>query len=142
MKKFEFELEEILNIRRFEQQHAEVELGKALAEEKRVQDKIDNLAMQQVTVKQQMKGCTNFSDIINSNQFYAFVKKQTDFLLNQMAELKLVSEQKRAVLRNAMQKTDSLEKLKEQQLEDYKAEVKRIEQLELDNIVTTRYKNE
>ena len=89
-----------------------------------------------------MKGCTNFSDIINANQFYAFVKKQTDFLLNQMAELKLVSEQKRAVLRNAMQKTDSLEKLKEQQLEDYKAEVKRVEQLELDNIVTTRYKNE
>ena len=64
MKKFEFELEEILNIRRFEQQQAEVELGKALAEEKKVQDKIDNLAMQQVTVKQQMKGCTNFSDII------------------------------------------------------------------------------
>ena len=31
MKKFEFELEEILNIRRFEQQQAEVELGKALA---------------------------------------------------------------------------------------------------------------
>ena len=59
-----------------------------------------------------------------------------------MAELKLVSEQKRVVLRNAMQKTDSLEKLKEQQLEEYKAEVKRIEQLELDNIVTTRYKNE
>ena len=57
MKKFEFELEEILNIRRFEQQQAEVELGKALAEEKKVQDKIDNLAMQQVTVKQQMKGC-------------------------------------------------------------------------------------
>ncbi len=142
MKKFEFELEEILNIRRFEQQQAEVELGKALAEEKKVQDKIDNLAMQQVTVKQQMKGCTNFSDIINANQFYAFVKKQTDFLLNQMAELKLVSEQKRDVLRNAMQKTDSLEKLKEQQLEEYKAEVKRIERLELDNIVTTRYKNE
>lgn len=142
MKKFEFELEEILNIRRFEQQQAEVELGKALAEEKKIQDKIDNLAMQQVTVKQQMKGCTNFSDIINANQFYALVKKQTDFLLNQMAELKLVSEQKRAVLRNAMQKTDSLEKLKEQQLEEYKAEVKRIEQLELDNIVTTRYKNE
>ena len=142
MKKFEFELEEILNIRRFEQQQAEVELGKALAEEKKVQDKIDNLAMQQVTVKQQMKGCTNFSDIINANQFYSFVKKQTDFLLNQMAELKLVSEQKRAVLRNAMQKTDSLEKLKEQQLEEYKAEVKRIEQMELDNIVTTRYKNE
>lgn len=140
MKKFEFELEEILNIRRFEQQQAEVELGKALAEEKKVQDKIDNLAMQQVTVKQQMKGCTNFSDIINANQFYAFVKKQTDFLLNQMAELKLVSEQKRDVLRNAMQKTDSLEKLKEQQLEEYKAEVKRIEKLELDNIVTTRYK--
>ena len=43
MKKFEFELEEILNIRRFEQQQAEVELGKALAEEKKVQDKIDNL---------------------------------------------------------------------------------------------------
>ena len=38
MKKFQFELEEILNIRKFEQQQAEIELGKALASENEIQN--------------------------------------------------------------------------------------------------------
>lgn len=138
MKKFNFELEEILNIRRFQQQQAEAELGKALAEEKKVQDKLDVLAARQVQVKNEMKGSVNFTDIANANQFYSYVRNQSESLLKELAELKLVSEQKREALKQAMQKTDSLEKLKEQQKDEYLAEQKKKEMREVDDIVTSR----
>ena len=54
MKKFQFELEEILNIRKFEQQQAEIELGKALASENEIQSKLNALAMQQASVQKQL----------------------------------------------------------------------------------------
>ncbi|MEE1213151.1 MAG: flagellar export protein FliJ [Treponema sp.] len=138
MKKFVFELEEILNIRRFQQQQAEAELGKALAEEKKVQDRLDDLAARQVYVKNEMKGSVNFTDIANANQFYSYVRNQSESLLKELAELKLVSEQKREELKKAMQKTDSLEKLKEQQKDEYVADQKKKEVHEIDDIVTSR----
>ena len=109
MKKFQFELEEILNIRKFEQQQAEIELGKALASENEIQSKLNALAMQHASVQKQMSGSTDFYDITNANQFYAFVRNQSECLLNELAKAKLISDEKRSILKEAMQKVDSLE---------------------------------
>lgn len=138
MKKFVFELENILDIRRFQQQQAEIELGKALAEEKEVQDQLDRLAKQKVQVSSAMKGSVNFADIANANQFYAFVRNRSELLMNELAQLKLVTDEKRNALQKAMQKTDSLENLKEQQKEEFVAAEKKREMREIDDIVTTR----
>ena len=85
-----------------------------------------------------MKGSVNFTDIANANQFYSYVRNQSESLLKELAELKLVSEQKREELKKAMQKTDSLEKLKEQQKDEYMADQKKKEMHEIDDIVTSR----
>ena len=60
MKKFSFELEDVLNFRKFERQQAEIELGKALAVEREIQDKLDYLAAQQVEVAEKSKGSKDF----------------------------------------------------------------------------------
>lgn len=139
MQKFKFELQDVLQFRIFEQKQAEVELGKALACEKEIQDNLDTLAGQLADSKRIIKGSTDFYAINDSIKFQQFVKKQTEYLLNKMAEAKLVSEQKREILKKCMQKTDALEKLKEKQLEEWK----RAENLEdddfSDDIVTGRY---
>lgn len=139
MQKFKFELQDVLQFRIFEQKQAEVELGKALASEKEIQDNLDTLAGQLAESKRIMKGSTDFYAINDSIKFQQFVKKQTEYLLNKMAEAKLVSEQKREILKKCMQKTDALEKLKEKQMEEWK----RAENLEdddfSDDIVTGRY---
>ena len=139
MQKFKFELQDVLQFRIFEQKQAEVELGKALACEKKIQDNLDTLAGQLAESKRIMKGSTDFYAINDSIKFQHFVKKQTEYLLNNMAEAKLVSEQKREILKKCMQKTDALEKLKEKQMEEWK----RAENLEdddfSDDIVTGRY---
>lgn len=140
MKKFIFELEEILNVRTFEQQQAEVELGKALAEEQRIQNQLDNLAMSQIKTQKEMKGSTNFLDIANASQFYAYVRNQKEKLLSELAQAKIITEEKRNILKSAIQKTDALKDLKEQQFYEFKEEAKRREQIEMDNIVTGRFK--
>lgn len=139
MKKFVFELQEILDIRKFQQQEAEAELGKALAEEKKIQDQLDGLAQKKVSVENMMKGSTNFSDIVNANQYYSFVKKQSEVYLQQLSEAKLVSEQKREILKQCMQKTDALEQLKTTQEEEYKEEAKRQEAKVIDDLVNGRF---
>ncbi len=140
MKKFIFELEEILSVRTFEQQQAEVELGKALAEEQRIQNQLDNLAMNQIKTQKEMKGSTNFLDIANASQFYTYVRNQKEKLLSELTQAKIITEEKRNILKSAIQKTDALKDLKEQQFSEFKEEAKRREQIEMDNIVTGRFK--
>lgn len=138
MKKFSYELEDVLIYRRYEQQQAEIELGKALAAEKEIQDKLDALALQKATVQKQMKGSTDPMAVINAGNFYSFVKKQSEFLFEKIAEAKLVSDQKREVLKACMQKTDALEELKKVKFEEYKRMVQDEEDKEIDDIVTSR----
>ena len=55
MKKFKFELEDILKFRKFEQHQAEVELGKALAVEQEIQSNLDNLAQQKYAASEYLQ---------------------------------------------------------------------------------------
>ena len=140
MKRFRFELEDVLQFRKFERQQAEIELGKALAVEREIQDKLDNLAAQQVEVAEKSKGSKDFQDIANAYRFYDFVRAQTEYLMNEMSKAKIVSDEKREILRAAMQKDDALERLKDEQLEEYRnAEILEADNI-IDDIVTARFR--
>ena len=120
MKKFSFELEKVLEFRNFEKEQAEGELAKALAVENEINNNLNTIARQYTAVKASMKGSSEFSDLIAQSQFYNLLNYQKEELLKQLAEAKLVTEQKRDVLRECMKKTTALEKLKEKQLADWK----------------------
>ena len=120
MKKFSFELEKVLEYRNFEKQQAEGELAKALAVETQINDNLKKIAENYAAVKAQMKGNLNFQDVMAQSQYNNLLEYQKEELLKQLAEAKLVSEQKREVLRECMKKTTALEKLKEKQLADWK----------------------
>ena len=111
MKKFVFELQKVLEFRDFEKQQAEGELAKALAVETEIND---------AAVKASMKGNLNFQDVMAQSQYNNLLEYQKEELLKQLAQAKLVTEQKREVLRECMKKTTALEKLKEKQLADWK----------------------
>ncbi len=139
MKKFVFELEDVLSFRKIEQQQAEAELAKALAAEREVQNMIDSLAMQQVKTAKSMEGSTDFLAIAQANEFYGFIRAKTEELLSEITKLKVISDEKREKLRLCMQRTESLEKLKEKQKEDFISFQKKAEAKEIDNIVTSRF---
>ena len=120
MKKFTFELQKVLEYRNFEKQQAEGELAKALAVETQINENLKKIAENYAAVKAQMKGSLNFQDMMAHDQYNKLLEYQKEELLKQLAQAKLVTEQKRAVLRECMKKTTALEKLKEQQLAEWK----------------------
>lgn len=139
MKKFVFDLQDILDIRKFEQQQAEIELGKALGVENEIQQKLNALAVRQASIQKTMKGSTDFNDIASANQFYSYVRTSSEELMNQMAQAKLITEQKRKILKECMKKTDALESLKESEEQEFNQELKRQEAKQIDDIVTGRF---
>ena len=80
MTKFKFELQDILEAKKFEQTQAENELGKALAAEKEIQDKLDLLAEQKNVMQQSVRNTKYFNQIVTANNFSVFVRKQSEFL--------------------------------------------------------------
>ena len=124
-KKFSFELQDILDFRNFEKEQAEGELAKAIAVETEIQDKLNNIATQFVSLKKTADTLTDFEDIAAANKHKSFLEYQKEELLKQLAEAQLVTAQKRAVLAEVMKKTTALEKLKEKQEAVYKAQLEK-----------------
>ncbi len=139
MKKFVFELEQLLNLRKYEQDQAQIELGKAVQAEQQIQDGLDQLARQYVATKRMTAGQTDFGAISQTQQFYQFIKLQQEKLMEDMAKAKIVTEEKRAAFNEAMQKHEAIKKLKERQYEIFKDEQRKIEAKATDDIVTSKY---
>lgn len=125
MKKFSFELQDVLEYRSYEQEQAEAELGKALAVENEINQNLELLAQQLVNAKEQSKNSRDVQDFIAFSQFSKLVDFQKEELLKQLAQAKIVTEEKRQILMECMKKTSALEKLKEKQLEEYNQAVKK-----------------
>ena len=66
------------------------------------------------------RGSTDFNDIARANDFYVLLDQQKAYLLEKLAEAKLVSEQRRKEMQEAMQKTEGLRKLRERQFDEYR----------------------
>lgn len=128
-----------MSLRKYEQEQAQIELGKAVSVETKIQADLDALAEQYATVKKLGEGERDFAKIAEAQQFYSFVKYQQEQLFAQMAQAKLVTEKKRAAFNAAMQKTESLKKLRERKLEEHKAAQKKEEAKFLDDISTYKY---
>lgn len=134
MKKFKFELEQVLEIRTFEQQQAEGELAKCIAVENEINENLAIIANQYDALKKSTKGSLDFSEMMGQSQYANLLDYQKEQLLLQLAQAKLETEEKRKVLTECMKKTSALEKMKELQYEDYKLELnqkenRRIEEL-------------
>jgi len=138
MKRFVFELEQVLEIRNFEKQKAESELAKCLAVESEINNNLEIIAQQYIALKAKMKGNLDFSSVVSQGQYTNLLNYQKEELLKQLAEAKLVTQQKKEILGECIKKTTALEKMKEAQFEEYKAEIKKAEQKRIEEIATIK----
>ena len=134
MKKFKFELEQVLEIHEFERQQAEGELSKCIAVENEINENLAIITNQYDALKKSTKGSLDFSEMMGQSQYANLLDYQKEQLLLQLAQAKLETEEKRKILTECMKKTSALEKMKELQYEDYKLELnqkenRRIEEL-------------
>ena len=133
-KAFKFELQDVLDFRNFEKEEAQNELAKALAVETQINNNLQIIASQFLSVKNQLDTYTDFEDIAAGNRRKELLELQKEEQLKQLAQAKLVSDEKRAVLAEIMKKTTALEKLKEKQLESWKEEENRKEEEMIDDL--------
>lgn len=138
MKKFSFELEKVLEFREFERSQAEGELAKALAVEHEIEENLKLIAQQYAAVKQQMKGSRSIEDVFSQSQYNKLLEVQKEELLRQLTEAKMVSEEKRNILKECMKKTSALEKMKELQFAEYKEQVKLEENKRLEELASIK----
>lgn len=140
MTKFKFELQDVLDLRNYEKEAAENELSKALDVEAQINNELEYIASEYVRVKQLMKGSRDIDDIICQNNFFKFLDSKKEDALGRLAEAKIITDQKRVVLMECMKKTTALEKLKEKQTADFKADEDYRESEFIDDLATSRYK--
>lgn len=138
MKKFKFELEKILEFRDFEKQQAEGDLAKALAVETEIQNNLKKIAEQYAALDKYMSGSLDFNDMVSMSRNKSLLNYQKEELLKQLAQAKLVSEEKRKILQECMKKTSALEKMKEIQLNQYKEELKQAEKKRLQALAVSK----
>ena len=140
MKKYSFELEDILEYKKFDQEQAEQEFAKALSVENEIQQKIEYIAQQYLITKEKFKNTKNFDLIISQNQYFNLLDFQKEELLKELAQAKIITEQKKEILQEKMKATSALEKLKELDKEEYDQLVNFAENEFIDDLATTHYK--
>ena len=138
MQKFVFNMQKILNLRKFEEKQAQAELGKAVSAETRIQDTLNLIARQNVQTVQNASGIKNPLELYNLNNYLRLLSQRKEKLLQELAQAHIETEQKREKMREAMLKVKSLEKLKEVRQNEWAQENKRREEKELDDIANSK----
>ncbi|MBS7240962.1 MAG: flagellar export protein FliJ [Treponema sp.] len=138
MKKFQFKMQKILDLRKFEQQQAEAELGIANAEVARIQRELDNIAMQKVRTSKANEGQTDFYILTQMERYFVGLDIKKEIFLQKMVQAQMVADEKRAVVLECMKKTKSLEKLRDKHFEAWKKETLRQEEIAVDDVVTAK----
>jgi len=141
MKKFRFDLQDVLEVRKFEEDAATAELAKALAVENEIQNKLNTIALQYTQTKNSMKGNLNGMEYISAHQYFKLLEYQKEELFKELAEANIVTEEKRKILAGVMQKVQALETLKEDELKAYKKALNQEEEDQADEINTIRFNN-
>lgn len=139
MKQFAFSLEKILDLRKFEKKQAEAELGKALSEENRIQNQLNDIAEARVFTNNDSDGVHDIFNLMRNQQYLQLLKIRENQYLNDLSQAKIVSESKRTVLIEAMKKEKVLTKLKEAKLAEYNKSLNKAEDIANDDVVTARY---
>lgn len=139
MKKFEFSLQKILELREFQKKQAEIDLGKANSELQKIKNKLEILAQNLLSMKKEYDSTTDFNYQISLLNYKSMLENEKESLLEEMAKIQLIVDEKKEVLKEAMKKTTVLEKLKEKKFNEWKKEMEKIEELENEDIIGSSY---
>ncbi len=139
MKRFNFSLEKVLELRVFEQDQAQNELGKANAEVARIQRELDEIAVALVNLAKQYDSTDDFSFHVQSQNYKFFLEQKKEKLLEEIVQAQMIADEKREIVRDAMQKVKVLEKMKEKKVLQWKKENQKMEDNATDEAVTARF---
>jgi flagellar FliJ protein len=121
MKRFVFKLEKILQLRKYEEQEAKIELGRALGALTAVETRIRSLAEERARTAAAQFSPSHSAAMIRQYMFYLLrLDNRKEELLKDAALAEQKAEEAREAFKLAFQNRQLLDKLKEKQEKEYK----------------------
>lgn len=113
MKKFQYSLQKVLNLRVFYEKEAEIALGKAISARDAIQLELEEIAKKKISVASERKGSVPLEQLFVIEHFIHRLDIRKEECLNNLSAAELVLEQKRELYLEATKNRQVLSKLKE-----------------------------
>lgn len=137
MKKFEFPLDKVLSVRKYKNDEAEIELGKAVSRLEVLEGELNNIAVLYSEIPLKYSGLSDINDLSQLENYTLFLNTKKEDLLKHITAAKLVVEEKRKLYIEAHKELKVLENLKEKAMNEYKKNVTREQDNVLDDIINS-----
>ena len=136
MKRFSFNLQKVLQLRKFKEDECKLALGQAISVLNEIENKIKETA-----VKRHHAASERFADpgqIAAWDNYIVRLEQEAQRLTEQAAQAEIVVEEKRALYLEASKDLKAIEKLKEKREKEYRKEMFDYEMAEMDNLTAAR----
>ena len=139
MRRFDFSLQKVLDFRDFERKQAEAELGKAVAEETRIQNTLDLIAQAHVANVRSADSAGDISGMFYAQNYFRLLEQRKEDALTSLAQAQVITEEKREVMRDAMRNCKVLENLRDSRKSAWRKQNQKDEENSIDDIVTAKH---
>jgi flagellar FliJ protein len=136
MKRFKFNLEQILQLRKFREEECKLALGQAISALNLIENDIRLTAL-----KRHNAANERFSDVTNIASWEAYILRldqEAQRLTEKAAQAEIVVEEKRQLYLEAQKDLKAMEKLKEKQQKEYRKEMLYEEMNQIDDLTAAR----
>jgi flagellar FliJ protein len=135
VKRFGFSLEKVLRLRKYREQEAEMELGRAMGTLVAIENNIKETARQRHgAASERFSLDHNVMEIKSYDNYIARLDRETERLLEEAAKAELFVEKKRQAYLEASRERKVLDKLKEKREKEYGRKMLNEETKNLDDI--------
>ena len=136
MKKFKFNLENVLQIKKYNEEECKMALGLAISVLNEIENKIKENALKQH--KAESEKLKDPAQMMTWNNYIVRLENETEMLLEQAAKAEIVVEEKRTLYMEAFKELRAMEKIREKREEEYKKEMNEKESAEIDELFAAK----
>jgi len=136
MKRFRFNLEKILQIRKYKEEECKLALGQAISALNKIENEI------KITALMKHKAASErFKDTEEAQSWDIYIlrlEQEAEKLSERAAQAELVVEEKRRIYLEALKEVQAIDKLKEKKQKEYRKEMLDSQMNEVDELTATR----
>lgn len=101
MKRFNFSLEKVQSLKEFKKKQAEIELGKAVQEEAKIQSTLDEIALSKVNAIKSADETKDIRSLYSVQHYFALLDQQKEIAIEDLTRAKVVTDENAPKWKNA-----------------------------------------
>jgi flagellar FliJ protein len=137
VKRFSFNLEKVLELRKYREQETKIELGRAIGVLTEIEGRIrKNAESRSLAAGQRFSADNGAADILSWDNYIIRLDQEAERLMNEAAKAELIVEEKQEIFLQASRDRKVIDKLKEKRKKEYRDEVLAEENRERDDMAS------